>query len=348
MMMRTKKFWVSIPICVVLLTLVPGLSGVQRAPLYGQPFSSPIFVLLYHPQEEGFSSTFRDHLNWLKQNQYETIPLETLLQYLKGEEASLPINPILLTFDDGTIENYEAVYPMLKEFGFIGTAFVITGLPFAKFSNRFWWREVDRSNVLRIENHSQTHHYIWISPHIVNFYSGEDPGDYWLITGMDWRLGAPIYEYGYELIDDQYLPDRRIADFCVNYVRQHGGQDFFDQADWKEQLFQRVEDLRKHQKDRGRYERKEQRERRIQKEIEVSKRIIEQTIGHGKEVKFFAYPWGAYDDELILQLKGYGYQGAFTTDWGGNYPGDDPFKIKRFVVTSEMTGEDLSNILESE
>ena len=347
-MMRTKTFWVSITVSVILLILVPGLSGVQRASLHAQPFSGPIFVLLYHPWEEGFQSAFRGHLDWLKQNHYQTISLETLIQYLKGEEVPLPMNPILLTFDDGTIENYKIVYPMLQEFDFIGTAFVITGFPFTGSSNRFWWREVDRSNLLEIENHSRSHRYIWISPRIVDFYSGEDPGDYWLIRGMDWRLGAPIYEFGYELIYDQYLPDRRIADLCVNYVKQKGGQDFFNRAEWKEELLQKVEDFRKEHQGHGRYEMEVQRNRRIKTEIGLSKRVIEQTIGRGKEVKFFAYPWGAYDESLIIQLKQEGYQGGLTVDFGGNFPGDDPFKIRRIIVTSEMTVEDLKDLIKKE
>jgi hypothetical protein len=55
-MMRKKTFWVSITIFVILLILVPGLSGVQKASLHAQPFSGPVFVLLYHPWEEGFES----------------------------------------------------------------------------------------------------------------------------------------------------------------------------------------------------------------------------------------------------------------------------------------------------
>lgn len=68
----------------------------------------------------------------------------------------------------------------------------------------------------------------------------------------------------------------------------------------------------------------------------------------GKKVLFLPIPGELYDEELILQLKRYGYRGAFTTDWGGNFPGDDPFKIKRFVITSDMTAEDLAVILGEE
>ena len=205
--------------------------------------AEPVFVLLYHPQEENFGSAFRDHLTWLKQNGYQTISPESLLRYLEGEAVSLPTKPILLTFDDGTIENYEVVYPMLEEFGYTGISFVLTDPDFTLYSKKFWWREVDKSGILKIENHSDTHSYIWISPQIVDFFS-EEEDDYYLIKGRDSRLGAPIYEFDYELVSDRYFPDRRIANLCVRYVAQNGGKDFFKKEGWEEELLQVVEDFR--------------------------------------------------------------------------------------------------------
>ncbi len=309
-------------------------------------FPGPVFVLLYHPGEEGFESAFRGHLNWLKENGYQTISLETLMSYLKGEEVPLPPKPIVLTFDDGDIENYTIAYPMLQEFADTGITFVITGRSFLRYSERSWWREVDRSGVLDVEDHSWMHGLIWTGPNIIDFYSGEDPGDYFLIKGIDWRLGVPIYEYDEELVNRRYLPDRRIANLCVDYVAKNGGQDFFKREGWKDELFQVVETFRDQRGDRGTFESDEERNERLRKELYRSKTRIERTIGRGKRVKFFAYPWGAYDEALILQLKAFGYQGGLTSDdWDGNFPGDDPFKIKRLTVPPDMTVEDLAEIL---
>lgn len=347
--MKCRKKWIIFFIAFTLSIIAFRGRVLASSPLRNDsPFKSPIFVLLYHPSEERFEATFRDHLKWLKQNGYQTIHLEALVDYLEGCETFLPPKPILLTFDDGTIENYEIVYPMLEEFGYTGISFVLTNPSFTHFSKKSWWREVDQSGILDIENHSHSHGLIWTGPQIFDFFSGEDPESYYLIRAVDWRLGAPIYEYDYELISPRYFPDRRVANLCVNYVAQNGGQDFFMREGWKEELLQVVEDFRSHHKDRGSYETEVQRNLRIRTEVYRSKKIIEMTIGRGKQVEFFAYPWGAYDEELILQLKSYGYWGAFTTDWGGNFAGDDPFKIKRLVITSEMTVEDLSDILESE
>jgi len=347
--MNCRKNWIIFFIVFALSIIAFQRRVLESSPLRnGSPFKGPIFVLLYHPWEEGFETAFRNHLDWLKQNGYQTIPLEALIDYLEGREAFLPPKPILLTFDDGTIENYNIVYPILQEFGFIGIAFVITGSFFTPDSQKFWWKEVDRSGILEVESHTRTHSLIWISPHIIDFYSGEDSEYYYLIKGKDWRLGAPIYEFGYELVNDRYLPDRRITNLCVEYIVQNGGEAFFKREDWRDELLKVVDNFRGRYREKGSYETEVQKDRRHRIELLQSKRTIERTIGRGETVEFFAYPWGVYDEELILQLKRYGYRGAFTTDWGGNFPGDDPFKIKRFVITSEMTVEDLSNILESE
>jgi peptidoglycan/xylan/chitin deacetylase (PgdA/CDA1 family) len=70
--------------------------------------------------------TFRSHIEFLKSEGYETISLyemNTALEY--GLE--LPEKPIVLTFDDSYTDHYQYVFPVLKEFGYTGTFFVITG-----------------------------------------------------------------------------------------------------------------------------------------------------------------------------------------------------------------------------
>ena len=347
--MRCKIILKFILPLVIILTV--GIFLGERIQAIGQDsssFSGPIYVLLYHPWEEGFESAFRDHLNWLKQNGYQTISPEILIDYLEGKEIFLPTKPVLLTFDDGTIENFSMVYPTLREFGYTGVSFVITSADFTLYSQKVWWKEVDRSGILKIESHSHSHGLIWTGPQIIDFISGEEDEDY-LIKGRDSRLGAPIYEFDYELISHRYLPDKRIADLCVRYVAKNGGADFFEKANWENELSQVVKDFRKRFQERDSYEKEVQKKIRFQTELYQSKKIIERTIGRGKQVNFFAYPWGAYDIDLIDQLKRYSYRGAFiTTDSGGNYPGDDPFKMKRVIITSEMTVEDLANILQTE
>jgi peptidoglycan/xylan/chitin deacetylase (PgdA/CDA1 family) len=68
---------------------------------------------------------FRQQMQWLKANDFHTISMDQFVGALKrGDE--LPSNPVLLTFDDGYIDAYTQAFPILKEYGFVGTFFVVT------------------------------------------------------------------------------------------------------------------------------------------------------------------------------------------------------------------------------
>ncbi len=68
---------------------------------------------------------FRRQMKYLKWRGYETISLDDLFQWLSLGKA-LPKRSIILTFDDGYEDNYTYALPILKEFGFTATIFLIT------------------------------------------------------------------------------------------------------------------------------------------------------------------------------------------------------------------------------
>src|SRR4030042_2945185 len=66
---------------------------------------------------------FEDHLRTLKTKGFNTIDLTQLYDYV-GKGKSIPSNSIVLTFDDGYLDNWVYAYPLLKKYGFKGTIFV--------------------------------------------------------------------------------------------------------------------------------------------------------------------------------------------------------------------------------
>ena len=127
----------------------------------------------------------------------------------------------------------------------------------------------------------------------------------------------------------------------MEYIRGRGGVLFLEKENWKEEM---VHLILKYNGKRGRYETDEEKKERIQEELEVSKRIIEEEIGQGKEVQFFAFPFGAYNDDLIEFLKKSAYRGAFTTLPGGNIKGDNPYLLKRMMILAQDSLGGLENI----
>ena len=85
-------------------------------------------VIAYHytatPQEIGqyegsrlrytiSTENLEKHLQYLQEQGFETISTEQLL----AAPAELPAKPVILTFDDGTVDFYNHAYPLLKKYG---------------------------------------------------------------------------------------------------------------------------------------------------------------------------------------------------------------------------------------
>lgn len=118
-------------------------------------------VLMYHlisddiwGSREMFTSpsVFRQQLQYLKDHGYQTITFEDL------DHLDRYPKPVLLTFDDGYIDNYTTVYPMLKEFGMKATFFVCPNNLGKQYNmTRKQIKELSDSGIVSIQSHSLTH-----------------------------------------------------------------------------------------------------------------------------------------------------------------------------------------------
>ena len=87
-------------------------------------------VLMYHQigdEENGLylaEEHFRQHLEYFKEQGYTTVTVSQLYSHWEKGEP-LPEKCVALTFDDGYRSMYEVVFPMLQEYGFTATFYVI-------------------------------------------------------------------------------------------------------------------------------------------------------------------------------------------------------------------------------
>jgi peptidoglycan/xylan/chitin deacetylase (PgdA/CDA1 family) len=108
------------------------------APL--EPDRSKIPVLLYHgigPEsdfanaadaEYGVSTEdFARQMTMMEHAGYETIDLQTFIDFVGGREADLPPRPLLLTFDDGRADSWTGGDGILRKLGFNAVMFVDVG-----------------------------------------------------------------------------------------------------------------------------------------------------------------------------------------------------------------------------
>ncbi|NYE57322.1 polysaccharide deacetylase family protein [Carboxydothermus ferrireducens] len=81
-----------------------------------------------------------------------------------------------------------------------------------------------------------------------------------------------------------------------------------------------------------------------EKEIFNSKKMLE---AHFKRpVKYFCYPYGLYNDQIVEIVKKAGFRAATTTQLGINARGCDLYRLKRLRVTGHMSRRQFVEQLE--
>jgi peptidoglycan/xylan/chitin deacetylase (PgdA/CDA1 family) len=70
--------------------------------------------------------TFRSQMETIAHAGYTTVSADDFLGFLLGQ-CSLPEKSVLVTFDDGYLDNYVHAYPVLRELGLKATIFAVTG-----------------------------------------------------------------------------------------------------------------------------------------------------------------------------------------------------------------------------
>ena len=63
-------------------------------------------------------SMFKQQMEWLKSNNFTAMTLDEVVTSM--ETGKVPKRPVVLTFDDGYVDNYTVAYPILKESGLKG------------------------------------------------------------------------------------------------------------------------------------------------------------------------------------------------------------------------------------
>ncbi len=91
-------------------------------------------ILMYHhvdpTRKDALTVTaeqFAAQLRFLATAGYQSITCRDVVDHLEHGTA-LPARPVLLTFDDGYVNNLEYAYPLLVEHGFKATIFLPVGL----------------------------------------------------------------------------------------------------------------------------------------------------------------------------------------------------------------------------
>jgi peptidoglycan/xylan/chitin deacetylase (PgdA/CDA1 family) len=103
------------------------------------------------------AASFEQQMKYLYDNGYTTITPDQLIAHLKSGNA-LPEKPVMITFDDGYLDNYTIAYPILKKYGQRAVFFLIAG--YIGTDSRFMnWQQVREmsDNGMVIQSHTINH-----------------------------------------------------------------------------------------------------------------------------------------------------------------------------------------------
>ncbi len=92
----------------------------------------PVAVLMYHHVNDNRGDTvtvtpevFEGQMAYAKRAGFRFLSIDELVSYMKGE-LEIRDRAVVLTFDDGYLDNYVHVFPVLKRYGIRASVFIVS------------------------------------------------------------------------------------------------------------------------------------------------------------------------------------------------------------------------------
>ncbi len=335
-----------------------------------------IFVLLYHKilPKWGFdvaASTFDWELKVLK-TFFDVISLDDAYEYIStGKEPKKP--SVVITFDDGYVDNFVYAYPLLKKHGLKATIFPITSrlnreekirptledywkgkvsknelvkpesfsganYPFLKYGKSQDFLTVAELNkmkdVFEIGGHGEIHAKVFYEDRIIDFYDGKN--GHW----------SNIYAYGksddFSQLEEPKIgyplfPDMNNLSVRRGFLKQEV-KDFVNSLEdsfFKQKNWKEIlkKELEKNFSSFLEFETEEKREKRVKEELLRSKKELETLIG--RKVRHFAYPFGHYDETLV-RITSEIFDTAYTVKKGVLNKTKNFHELPRMVIAKDF------------
>ena len=302
-------------------------------------FQKNCIVLIYHrvtelkndPQLLAVNpSNFEDQIKYLKEN-YNILSLKELIECLKKKKV--PSKSVVITFDDGYLDNYNQAYPILKRYQVPATIFVSSGM--ISSNREFWWNELEYiffeaediiSKALELEIKGKFHRwFIRSSPGALKVYDDLHP----LIKGLNIEAREAIMENLF-----RWAGKERIA---------RPTHAVMDVAELKMLAQSNIIEIGAHT---CLHPRLSNESCEVQtKEIEGSKLDLEKLLQN--EVKSFSYPFGTsadFNSDSVGAVKKAGYICGIANNQGCVTNDTDPFTVPRMLVRNWTTSEFANNL----
>lgn len=136
---------------------------------------------------------FAAQMDYLEAQGYHPIKLSDLSDYLLNGKP-LPPKPIVLTFDDGYLDNYQNALPILKKHKFPATFFIITQFAEERRPNYMNWDQIEELAIEGMEIGSHTMDHPDLRRRTTAFLETQIAGSKLMIES---RIGTPVTSFCY-------------------------------------------------------------------------------------------------------------------------------------------------------
>jgi peptidoglycan/xylan/chitin deacetylase (PgdA/CDA1 family) len=270
-------------------------------------------VIMFHGVDEVEMpvEVFEQNLRWLAAR-FKIVPLAAMVDGVLQRRAPDPRGELVLTFDDGLGNHFDAAYPVLRKLALPATYFVCPEL----IERRSWiWNQEARERLKSMAPQSR-------ADFAQRMFAGADAGVEALIERMK---GLPIAERQRAEADLR----ARTHEFAPSALQRRR----FDPLTWSElqgldpalitigshtlshPILPTIDDAM------------------LEREVRDSRQMLEQRLG--RAVDLFCYPNGAQDDRVHAAVARH-YRAAVTTRYGLVPPTTDAHRMVRIPAARSL------------
>ena len=336
--------------------------------------TSSLPILLYHgvnPRKDSINVSperFEQHLKALQAAGYRGVGMEEAASYFL-EGRALPAKSVLITFDDGYLDNWLFAYPLLKKYGHKATIFVVAGAvengpsrpnledvwsgkinesgltsldtpcppeksgPVPKKNRYLNWEEartMERDGWVHVAAHSFQHTTVFSGPEFSGYFNPEALANNLDRLPMSVPLGFPRFSSAPALSAPAFLPSQTVFDLVGRHVPQEPeAATAYFLSPDSRAPLEAAFNALPPQ-ERGEMESRDAFRDRVRGEVDHCKALIQTELDRPEIA--FCWPWGQYSATALTQAQESGYRLFFATSCGANLPGKHPEHIHRFKV----------------
>ena len=288
---------------------------------------NPLGFLSFSPKQ------FAAHLSFFKKAGFQFITLSELYQLALSQELG-NLKVVVLTFDDGFLDNYSVAADIMKNYGAKGTIFVnpdfaCDGSVRNISDLKSHWGQLnycemgllESQGIFDIQSHTMTHDWEFKSDKVIDVYTKEKFSKYYWLA---WKLfpamkpfwcetidelrsnipeGYPVFEYGRSLSTRRFMPATGFVSKCLDIFQKQKMLDLLAINNCP---------------DKGSFETKKEWAQRAEFLLKQAKVVLEEKLN--KSVDHVCFPGGSYNEMIVEMAEKEGYKSYMVSskDQSGN------------------------------